>query len=277
MSSLLEPGSVVAQFCRRLSRLSFISDPVGLVYSAMFIIGVAAYGSHARKEGGPQSDFDLLGITTGDAPNSISQGKVCVSNYPLRQIICRAGLGDLFVLHIASEAKVLYEAWPVFEQIKRSFRYKDEYGREIRLAADAGWFLARHESMLPDPRLRNEKMAWCTRTILIAKAASERRPIFSARRLAEYAGWPDVQAIIDNKDNPLAAPHIAARFHEFLAACGVKSPAPVATLTDEKARFDADRNLVGSRLARIALAAAWSSRTPEHATAHQGRGHDRPR
>jgi hypothetical protein len=239
----------------------------------MVIIGVAAYGSRARKEGGPESDFDLLGITTGEAPAPISHGGVCVSNYPLRQVICRAGLGDLFVLHIASEAKVLYEAWPVFEQIRRSFRYKDDYAREIRLAGDAGWFLARHGSRLPDPKLRNEQMAWCTRTILIARAAAERRPIFSAPRLAEYAGWPDVQAIIENKDNRRAAPQIAARFQEFLATCGVKAPAPVATLTDEKARFDADRNLVGSRLARIALTTACL-REHQGTLPQQGRSHD---
>jgi hypothetical protein len=221
----------------------------------MALIGLAVYGSRARDDAGAPADIDLLGVTTDPASKTVARGGLSFSIYPLRQMICHAGLGDLFVLHIVTEARVLYEAWPVFEQIRRAFKYKDDYRREIKLASDVGWFLARHPYRFADAKRFNERMAWCARTILIAHAANGRRAIFSARALSEFASSPDVLAIIRNKDNPQPAAEIVESFQALLTRFGAAALPPLATLRDEAARFDADRNPVGVRSVRAVMAA----------------------
>jgi hypothetical protein len=229
----------------------------------MAVIGVAVYGSRARDDADAHADIDLLAVTTDPKATTVARGNVNFSSYPLRQIICRACVGDLFVLHIASEARVLYEAWPVFEQIRRSFKYKGDYAREIGLASDVGWFLVRYPYRFTDAKRFNERMAWCIRTMLIAHAANEQRAIFSARGLAEFANSADVLAIIRNKDNPQAAAEMVERFAGLLARFGAEAPRPLATLHEEQARFDADRNTLGVRSVRAVMAtASTASRSP---------------
>jgi hypothetical protein len=216
----------------------------------MAIIGLAVYGSRARQDDAADADIDLLAVTTDRTSAAAAHDTLTISSYPLGQIICRAGLGDLFVLHIATEAKVIYEAWPVFEHIQRAFKYKDDYAREIRLASDVGWFLVRYQARFDDTKRFNESMAWCARTILIAMAANHRRPLFSAQLLSEFVDSPDVLTIIKNKDNTNDAPAVVDRFQSFLRMFGAEEPPPARTLEEQKARFDADRNARGSRVVR---------------------------
>lgn len=214
----------------------------------MAIIGIAVYGSRARGEANPRADLDLLAVVSDCPPAAALGPNHTLSCYTLRDLVCRAGIGDLFLLHVVTEARVVYELWPVFDRIRRSFRYKDDYGREIHLASEAGWFLARHAERFVDRKRFNERMAWCTRTILIARAANDRRAIFSADDLARFAGSQDVAAIIRNKECSRYDAGIAARFREFLGTFGGPEPPPLS-VGAQKARFDADRNLVGSRAA----------------------------
>jgi predicted nucleotidyltransferase len=217
----------------------------------MAVIGVALYGSRARQDHEPGADTDILAVITGHEPRSSHSDGLSLSWQPLGRLVSGAGIGDLFVLHIVSEARVLFEAWPVFDLIRRSFRYKDDYRREIGLASDVGWFLLRHGDRSMANRLVGERMAWSVRTILIARAADLRRPIFGPDALAEFAGLPDVRELIRSRDRTDSTRGMMREtFRMVLEAFGTAEPREPRTIDDWSRHFERDRNVMGSRSVR---------------------------
>ena len=216
----------------------------------MAILGLALFGSRARRDGDGAADLDLLALTTDRKPRFAIQNDVALSCYPHGLMMYRAGIGDLFVLHVITEGQVLYQsnAHAVFDAIKTAFKYKDDYTREIKLASDVGWLLVRFGDRLSSARGFNGRMAWTTRSILIAKAAAERRPTFGARQLAEFSGSPDVLALIENKDSGERDPSLTEKFAAFLRTHGAPEPPVPATAGEQRQIFKDDGNVVGVRL-----------------------------
>jgi predicted nucleotidyltransferase len=212
------------------------------------ILALALFGSRARDDAAADADVDLLAVTSDRKPATTVRKQLRIPCYPLGEMIAYAGLGDLFVLHVVTEGRVIYEAWPVFERIRRAFRYNGDYAREIRLATDVGWLLARFGDRLSSARVLNARIAWCTRTILIARAAAQGRPVFGARQLAEFCGSPDVVTLIHNKNSGERDPEMVAKFTEVLRAFGAQEPPVPETLDEQKRIFEADRNVPGLRL-----------------------------
>jgi len=214
------------------------------------ILGLALFGSRARGDGDEGADLDLLALTTDRKPKFTIQNDVALSCYPHGLMMFRAGIGDLFVLHVITEGTVLYQSseLAVFDAIKSAFKYKDDYAREIKLASDVGWLLVRFGDRLSSAKRLNGRMAWTTRSILIAKAAAERRPAFGARQLAEFSGSPDVLTLIENKDNGERDPSLIEKFAAFLQEHGAAPPPVPKTAREQRQTFAADRNVVGVRL-----------------------------
>jgi predicted nucleotidyltransferase len=214
------------------------------------ILGVALFGSRARDDGDAASDTDLLALTTDRQPKYTVRNGVALSAFPYGLMLRRAGLGDLFVLHINTEATVLYQssATPVFKTIKDSFRYKDNYFREVGLPSDVGWFLLRFGDRLRSAKLLNARMAWVTRTILIARAAGQQQPTFGARQLAEFSGSTDVLTLIENKNSGVRDPSMIEKFAAFIRTHGAREPRMPQNLEEQKQFFLAERNITGLRL-----------------------------
>lgn len=256
--SLLESGrsSALSSF----ARLSFMGGSLlGTVVDEVAVtptIGLVLYGSRARGDHDHDSDVDLLAVTDGGTASKAVHDRVSICRYPLTEIVRRAGYGDLFVLHIVSEGRVIYQRSPVLEDMRNAFVYRPDYAREMALASDVGWFLVRHGDQL-DPRRVNENMAWCTRTMLVARAASLRQPVFSAAGLAELAGCPEVVAVIKNKSSRSIDPGMVTRFREVLHRFGTTQPAPWRTLDEQRRAFEADRNAVGVNMVRTAMQCRW--------------------
>ena len=221
----------------------------------MAILGLALFGSRARNDGGDASDTDLLALTTDREPKFTVRNGVAMSSLPYGLMLQRAGIGDLFVLHVNTEATVLYQAtaFPVFKTIKDTFRYKDDYFREIGLPSDVGWFLMRFGDRLSSARLLNGRIAWVTRTILIARAAAQQRPMFGAAQLAEFSGSPDVLTLIENKNSGERDPSMIEKFAAFIRAHGAREPRMPANLEEQKQFFLAERNAAGLRLVDLML------------------------
>jgi hypothetical protein len=219
------------------------------------ILGVALFGSRAREDGGSHSDTDLLALTTDRQPSYAVRNGVVLSSFPYGLMLQRAGVGDLFVLHVNTEATVLYQsaAFPVFKTMKESFRFKDDYLREIGLPSDVGWFLLRFGERLRSARLLNSRMAWVTRTILIARAAARQQPIFGARQLAEFSGSSDVLTLIENRNSGARDPSMIERFAEFIRNHGAREPRMPTNLEEQKQFFRAERNGVGLRLVELMM------------------------
>ena len=193
----------------------------------------------------------MLAVTTAGVPRATAaHDHIAIASYPCDEVIDGARRGDLFALHVVTEAKVLYEAWPVFEEMRRAFTYRPDYGREVKVASDVGWFLLRYRSRFSDGRVFNERVAWCTRTILIARAAGARRPVFSADGLAQFSGSPHVAALIRNKGRGNVEDQLLEAFRDVLTTFGAPVPPLPTTLGEQWRTFQADRNGPGMAAVR---------------------------
>ena len=218
----------------------------------MAILALALYGSRARGDNSEQSDVDLFAITDDDKYRMMVNGKTNVACYPLPLALERAAEGDLFILHICSESKELYESLGELNELKSTFRYKENYFLEVSQASDLAWFLVDSGPDFRNFTLLNKRIAWCVRTILIAKSAQMRIPFFAASKLVEFSGMPDTAILIDGKNSNSFRPELIEKLIIFLNAIG--APRPNANkdkaLTDYFNLFKVTSNSMGLKTLR---------------------------
>jgi nucleotidyltransferase-like protein len=208
-------------------------------------VALVLYGSRARGEQTEQSDVDLLAVTRGEARGCYRRGRVSVTRYPFEHVVGRARAGDLFAYHIVSEGRVVYECEPVFQTIVGEFALRPDYSREIELASDVGWFLLHHRDRIVSAARFSAKLAWCTHTMLVARAAGQRRPVFSTAGLAAFARSPDVALVLGSKRCADVRGEVIEGFRRVLARFGAAEPVALPTLAAERRRFEAGRNRAG--------------------------------
>lgn len=226
----------------------------------MTIAALLLYGSRARGDHDDDSDVDLLAI---GASHHGGRPAGAIPVYPLDHVLRRARSGDLFALHLVAEGRVVFEREPVFVKLQRAFCFRADYGPVIRQASDVGWFLVHHRDEVADEVRFNQRMAWCAHTMIAARAANERRPLFAARALARYAGSDAVSAVIGAKRDGTVDPTVVGRFREVLAAFGGPEPVALPSLAAERDRFEVARNPAG----RVAIRAMLHPpRTPREVT-----------
>lgn len=186
----------------------------------MTILSLVLFGSRARGDYESGSDVDILAIN--------KRGKIQTKNikninfivYPKEYLKLKAINGDLFLLHLVSESIIIFDSENHFAEIKSLFNYRDNYNHDKQQATDIGYFLVRYKSNFHNSHYLNKRMAWCARTILIAKAAEQRLPIFSAKALAEFTNSYEVFKIIKNKDSSSFNYEINDMFLNFLRKYG---------------------------------------------------------
>lgn len=203
------------------------------------------YGSRARGDFDAHSDVDLSAITANDAPEPVKIARTTTMAYPLDHTLRAASSGSLFAFHMVSEGKVLFESEPVFAQIQRAFQFRDDYTPVIRNCSEAGWFLVRHREKATSASKFNQAVAWCTREMLIARAATERLPVFSANGLAEFVGCSAVASVIRSKRSAVIDPAVVREFQDILGEFGTPEPTSLPTLTSAERQFRAARNSAG--------------------------------
>ncbi|MBK3471735.1 nucleotidyltransferase domain-containing protein [Pseudomonas carnis] len=166
----------------------------------MPIISLSVYGSRAREDHSDESDTDLFAITDDEQYAMIIEGSTNIACYPLDQAISRAEGGDLFFLHITTEGKPIYDPTGVFPKIQKHFCKKPNYSTEINNASDLGYALIAHSEHINNYYLLNKRLAWCLRTILIAKSAEMNRPTFSKEGLSRLFDDKTLINLISLKD-----------------------------------------------------------------------------
>jgi hypothetical protein len=209
------------------------------------VICLLLYGSRARGDFDADSDVDLTAITADDAPTPVSFGRATVMAEPLDDALRAARSGSLFAYHLVSEGRVLFESEPVFARIQRAFQFRDDYTPVIKDCAEAGWFLVRHHEKATDARKFNHAMAWCTREMLIAKAAMVREPVFSADGLAEFVGCAAVAPVIRGKRSSVIDPEVVRQFRDILDEFGTPEPPSLPSMLTAERRFRDARNSAG--------------------------------
>jgi len=190
----------------------------------MAILTLAIYGSRSRGDYTNSSDIDLFAITDEEYYKMVVDGKTNLACYPMGLAEQRAINGDLFILHICSEAKEIYGDGFYLMQLRNSFKYKKNYNHVKINAADLAWFLIDLSPKIRNTLLLNKRIAWCVRTILIASAAESRKSIFSKKGLVDYSGHQFVDNLISSKDLPVYNRTLIHNLEDFLISLGFYRP-----------------------------------------------------
>lgn len=218
----------------------------------MPILSLVVYGSRAREDHSGDSDTDLFAITDDERYEMIIEGTTNIACYPLNQAIARAEGGDLFFLHITLEGKAIYDPRDTFGKVKQFFRKKNDYSAEITNASELGYALVAHSKHIHDYYLLNKRLAWCLRTILIAKSAEMDRPTFSKEGLASLFKDKSLTDLISLKDcetfTPKAYPLFKNAFTTYGAAPNIDMPHEI---NDLAAYFSERDNSMGIKTAKL--------------------------
>lgn len=150
----------------------------------MAAVAILLFGSLARADQSDDSDTDLLIITLDDKTRHISVGHLSLFFYPWSTLEKNSRNGDLFVCHLVREARALFDPDGYLPRLKKAFRFRSDYMVEIAHATDLGWYLTRYGDDL-NPHLQAKRALWCIRTILIARSAERRDPVFAPQLLAK--------------------------------------------------------------------------------------------
>ena len=163
------------------------------------LLSLVLYGSRARGDHRHASDVDLLGIVEGGPiRRQTAERGVNLHLYPLGSLIKKAQQGDLFVLHLVTEGRVLHDTALAFAQAKEAFAYREGYRHEVRNATAVVRYLLSNREALEKKRAR-ARLIWGIRTMLVASAAERREPVFSSASLEKFAGLVGLKNVIDKK------------------------------------------------------------------------------
>jgi len=137
--------------------------------------------------------------------------------YPWQRLLAAAEQGDLFVGHIAFEARPLSDPGDQLGQLKAAFRLRSSYQKEIGQASDLGWFMLRFPNHLKHS-LMAKRMIWCVRTILIARLAEKGKLVFAPKALAEMAPSKSARELLAERRRRLPDDRMQKNFRKFLVA-----------------------------------------------------------
>ena len=218
----------------------------------MPILSLIVYGSRAREDHSEDSDTDLFAITNDERYEMIIEGTTNIACYPLTQAITRAEGGDLFFMHITSEAKAIYDPSGAFEKVKKSFIKKDSYSSEISNASELGFALLGHANNIQDYYLLNKRLAWCLRTILIGRSAELGSPTFSKEGLGKIFQDDDLIDLIALKDCESFTAKAYPQFYSAFIKYGCPPNTQMPTnFSDLMIYFLQHDNMMGLKTARL--------------------------
>lgn len=207
-----------------MSTTSSCLDPVSLDDARhRSILLVALFGSVARGDSSPTSDLDLLFVTREDRHRQVTRGNVTVYHYPWKDLKQSAQKGALFLCHLIREARALFDPEERLETLRETFQFKTSYDEDIRLASDLGWFLVHHGTAL-NPDLVARRIAWCVRTILIARSVADGKPVFSTNELVRSVNSPHVEELIAQRREGKVSFAQLNSFALFLNSFGASDP-----------------------------------------------------
>jgi hypothetical protein len=216
----------------------------------MPIAATLLFGSLARADHSEGSDTDLLMIGIGEEKRHVSIGHLSLFLYPWSRLEEDARAGDLFVCHLAREAKPLIDPDGYLAKLQQAFQFRATYAAEIARASDLGWFLISFGAEL-NPQLLTKRALWCVRTILIARSAERRDPVFAPHRLEELTSSVSARELLRNRHGGRDEAAIRRSVREFLIEeeVGDRSLEHADRATFVK-RFEATSNKVAIQMLR---------------------------
>lgn len=176
-------------------------------------------------------------------------GNISLYLYPWAKLLRDARGGDLFVCHIVRESRQLHDPKDRLGILGDAFRFKDSYADEIGQASDLAWYIAHNFRDIPGA-VATKRIAWCVRTILIARTAEQHRPLFAAAELARFSGSASVRQLIAQKDDSEPNSSSIALLGDFLRQYGQADPAPDGDASSYRSLFKKRGNRVALQTAR---------------------------
>lgn len=167
----------------------------------MAIVASLLFGSFARDDHEEGSDTDLLMINLEDETCHLSVGHLSLFVYPWLQLEQDAQAGDLFTCHLVHEAKALVDPEDYLAKLQRAFQFRQNYQEEIDRASDLGWYLVLFGDDL-NLALLAKRALWCVRTVLIARSAEQRAPVFAPRELAKRTRSQPARDLLTRRHHP---------------------------------------------------------------------------
>lgn len=181
----------------------------------MMVAATLLFGSLARNDHVEGSDTDILMISLGEKMHHISVGHLSLYLYPWQKLEQDAREGDLFVCHLVREAKALIDPDNFLSKLRGAFRFRSTYQGDIQRAADLGWYIVRFGDEL-NSSLQAKRALWCIRTILIARSAESRNPVFAPQRLAEHIRLAPVRDLLIHRRHRYDDADLRGALRQFL-------------------------------------------------------------
>lgn len=214
--------------------------------SALFL-----FGSRARGDNSTGSDIDLLAVSNVSKPMVTGAGPATLYHYNSEWLRSKARQGDLFIWHIVTEALAVFDPNDVLPELQNEFRFSQNYESQILKGSEVGWAIASLWGDLSAASI-NKKLAWSVRTIAIARAASSRRPAFSAQALAETLDYPNIVSLVGQKDEKHLSEKSLTDFVAFLDEFGFSRRCGDISSIDEYTSYFSDtQNEVGLKLLEL--------------------------
>lgn len=212
----------------------------------MNVLALILFGSRARGDQSITSDIDLLVVTETENPTVTGPPKARLYHYSPRWLEAKALDGDLFIWHLISEALPIYDPADMLGSLNQQFCFKPTYDEQISFGSDVAWMIVRCGNQLP-PSTANRWLAWSVRTISIARVAAQRTPAFSANGLAKALQYPNISALVAQKDAEAFSAEIGTVLSSFLLTFGAAEPSSrLRTLSEFEGHFLQSGNQVGA-------------------------------
>ena len=216
----------------------------------MAIVATLLFGSLARADHSEGSDTDLLMVSLNKDTRHVSVGHLSLFLYPWPQLQQDAREGDLFVCHLVREARPLIDPDKYLVKLQSAFRFRSSYQSDIDRAVDLGMYLARFGDEL-NSTLLTKRALWCIRTILIARSAERRNPVFAPQRLAEETGSAAARELLTNRHIHRERAAVQQRLRSFLKEeAHLSQFLETAARDNFRERFDATSNRVALQTLR---------------------------
>lgn len=144
------------------------------------------YGSYARGDYDLNSDVDVLRITSCRQRSNRVDGHVSLHNYDIKDLLWMARQGNLFVLHLITEAKPLHDPRNYLDALSTAFTKPKSYAAEVRRwITPAAPLLYVNESLFDTtPREFMDVAMFLCRTLLYGDQADRGPFSFSLSSLA---------------------------------------------------------------------------------------------
>lgn len=181
---------------------------------------VLLFGSMARGDGSETSDIDLLVSEEKGIIKTERTGRIEVQYTPQKHLMEMSVRGELFAIHLAHEAKVIADPAGFFEYFRKSLVVKSSYTKERESASALASYLLKRKPSTTQIYIRNKRVAWCVRTILISLLVEKGEVVFSPIQLQEIYPSDNIKILLNARKVRTKIPGYNAALRWFLNEYG---------------------------------------------------------